>query len=411
MNVREQFIEVMDFNKQVSPPKWEFGYWGQTMDNWYESGLPKKEYPVFPSRISTPASHYFTPAWQSVKTGKLPKNGVVMAGGLYWPAQGWPVDNDVRNYLNMDKSQVVVNVNLVFHPMFDTEIYEDERYFDYVDLDGVKRRFIKEDETFPSALEFPIIDRQSWEKLKDERLNFNDIKDRFPANWDQLVKIYKSRDFPLALGGYPQGFFGILATLMGYEKLFVNYFDDPGFIHDIVKTFTDLWIAIYSEVFQHVKVDHVHIWEDISYGRGSMVSPEHIKEFMIPYYKKFTDFLRSEGVDIILVDTDGDCMDIIPLLMEGGINGMYPFEWHCGMDIVKVRKDFPDLKMLGGIPKSEICQGRKRIDEILEPVKEVLKTGGYIPFGDHFIPPEVDWENFKYYRTKLNDIIDSVSTY
>jgi hypothetical protein len=36
----------------------------------------------------------------------------------------------------------------------------------------------------------------------------------------------------------------------------------------------------------------------------------------------------------------------------------------------------------------------------------VLKTGGYIPYGDHFIPPDVSWEGFKYYRTRLNQIID-----
>ena len=44
---------------------------------------------------------------------------------------------------------------------------------------------------------------------------------------------------------------------------------------------------------------------------------------------------------------------------------------------------------MGGIPKSEIQKGKKTIDKILEPVEEVLKTGRYIPFGDHFIPPEV----------------------
>lgn len=85
---------------------------------------------------------------------------------------------------------------------------------------------------------------------------------------------------------------------------------------------------------------------------------------------------------------------------------MLPFEANCGMNIVKVRKEFPELALMGGIPKSEICKGRMRIDEILEPVAVVLKTGRFIPFGDHFIPPEVDWEGFKYYRTKLNAIID-----
>jgi uroporphyrinogen decarboxylase len=77
------------------------------------------------------------------------------------------------------------------------------------------------------------------------------------------------------------------------------------------------------------------------------------------------------------------------------------------MDIVKVRKQFPKLQMLGGISKSEIQKGKQRIDEILEPVAAVLKTGGYVPFGDHFIPPDVNFENFSYYRTQLNRLIDA----
>ena len=75
------------------------------------------------------------------------------------------------------------------------------------------------------------------------------------------------------------------------------------------------------------------------------------------------------------------------------------------MDIVKVRQKFPELQIMGGIPKSEISDPAK-VDEILRPVEEVLKTGGYIPFGDHFIPPDVTWDGFKYYRNKLNGIID-----
>ena len=85
---------------------------------------------------------------------------------------------------------------------------------------------------------------------------------------------------------------------------------------------------------------------------------------------------------------------------------MYPFEVHCGMDVAKVRKAYPKLQMLGGISKSEIQFGEKRIDTMLESVDYVLKTGGYIPFGDHFIPPEVNFKNFSYYRRSLNDLID-----
>ncbi len=61
---------------------------------------------------------------------------------------------------------------------------------------------------------------------------------------------------------------------------------------------------------------------------------------------------------------------------------------------------------MGGIAKSELPQGKARIDEILRPAEAVLETGGYVPFGDHLIPPEVHWKEFRYYREKLNGMID-----
>jgi len=132
----------------------------------------------------------------------------------------------------------------------------------------------------------------------------------------------------------------------------------------MLNTFTELWIAVYSEVLAEVEIDAVHIWEDISFGKGPMVSPNIIKEFMLPYYKRFTSFLKSKGIDIILVDTDGNCMDIIPLFIEGGVTGMYPFEVECGIDIVKVRKKFPKLQMMGGIPKLDISLGKKNRSDL-----------------------------------------------
>jgi hypothetical protein len=66
--------------------------------------------------------------------------------------------------------------------------------------------------------------------------------------------------------------------------------------------------------------------------------------------------------------------------------------------------------MMGGIPKSGIVHGKARVDEILEPVRQVLHTGGCIPFGDHFIPPEVHLEGFTYYRESLNRMIDAAGS-
>jgi len=408
MNLRERFLEVMiDFRRDVGPPKWELAYWGAAIDNWYKSGLPKKNYPIIPKDISTPTVSLYNTAWNSAKSGKLP-GGIGVLSGL-WPTQNFPTDTDVRDYLGMDKRSEVVDVNLLFYPMFDVEIIEeDEDYLLYIDIDGVKRKYMKKSGVIPTSVEMTIKDRKSWEKVKSERLNLDNIKERFAADWNEVLKIYKNRDFPLVLGGYPYGYFGTLAHLMGYENLFFNYSDNPGLIHDIQRTFTDLWIAVYEEVLSQTDIDMFFIWEDISAGTGSMVNPSAIREFMLPYYKRLTGFLKEHGVKVIIVDTDGYCFDIIPLFIEGGITGLLPIEVSCGMDLVKVRGNFPYLQIIGGIPKFEIKYGKERINQILEPVADVLKQGGYIPTADHFIPPEIEWEDFKYYRKKLNNIIDNL---
>jgi len=407
MTERERFKRVMrQFDASAAIPRWEFGYWGETIDRWYDEGMPKNHYPAVPKKVTTPSSSLYIPAWKSIRSGRLPAGIAVLGGGLYWPSQGFALDSDVKAALDMDSGQRLIDVNLLFCPMFKSRIIEeDDHYLTYIDIDGIKRKFSKSTGVIPTALENVITDRVAWEKLKAERLRLDNIPDRFPANWKQLVEQYKKDDCVITLGGYPQGYFGTLAHLMGYEKLFYAYSDDPWLIHDIQSTFTNIWISVYEEVLSQVEVDLFVFWEDISAGAGSMISPGTIREFMLPYYKRMTSFLKRHGVDVIFVDTDGDCLDIIPLFLEGGVTGLYPIEVSCGMDLVKTRKTHPKLQLMGGIPKSRIAEGPQTIDAILEPVAEVLKTGGYIPFGDHLIPPEVGWENFAYYRGKLNALM------
>ncbi|MCD4709689.1 MAG: hypothetical protein K8R52_02510, partial [Bacteroidales bacterium] len=296
MNLRERFHEVMNFNPDVHSIKWEFGYWGKTVNDWYEQGLPQKQYPVLDKRITTPTSSLYSPAWTCMGVNRLPNGIAVMAGGLYWPTQGFPLDSDVRNHFNMDYTQRLVDVNLHFSPMFDVRILdEDKERLTYIDVDGVKRLFLKDEATIPTSLEWPIKDRMSWEKLKEERLNLKNISDRFPSNWPELVKEYNNRDYPLAVGGYPQGFFGTLAHLIGYENLFLWYCMEPELVHDILDTFTSIWLAVFEEVTSQVEIDHWQIFEDISFGKGSMISIPMVQEFLSPYIKRIAGFLKSKG--------------------------------------------------------------------------------------------------------------------
>jgi uroporphyrinogen decarboxylase len=119
-------------------------------------------------------------------------------------------------------------------------------------------------------------------------------------------------------------------------------------------------------------------------------------------------FAKDAGIDVILTDSDGYVEDILPLIIETGVTGMYPFERAAGNDMLRIRKNYPDFQLIGGIDKRVLFEGstREKIDQELEIVEEMLKQGRYIPHIDHFVSQDCTWDNFSYYRNRLNEIID-----
>jgi uroporphyrinogen decarboxylase len=192
---------------------------------------------------------------------------------------------------------------------------------------------------------------------------------------------------------------------MGEVELMVAFAERPELVRAIVDRLASLWVAVMDRVLSEVKVDCIHIWEDMSYKNGPLISPQMFRELLLPAYKRVTEVARGHGVRVALVDTDGDCRKLIPPMVEGGVTGLYPFEAQAGMDVVEIRRDFPKLQILGGIDKKALARGRAAIDAELErQVPAMLKRGGYIPMVDHQVPPDVSWESYLYYRRRLAEM-------
>jgi hypothetical protein len=119
-------------------------------------------------------------------------------------------------------------------------------------------------------------------------------------------------------------------------------------------------------------------------------------------------FARDQGIDIILTDSDGYVEDLLPLIIATGVTGMYPFERAAGNDLLRIRGAYPRFQILGGFDKRVLFEeaSRRQIDQELQITRRMLAHGRYIPHLDHFASPDCTWENFKYYRTRLNEIID-----
>lgn len=387
MNVRERFLAIMNFEKVDRTLFWEMGYWKDTLDRWYQEGLPKQH---------------------DVTSGLKPGEGVRAESAphkIFCPDM--PRDEDVRTYLGFDPGLVCLPINSVLDPPFERKLIEEENdYVIFQDEYGVTKKMNKAAPSRPQYLRWPAQDRRGFEALKQRLVP--SLKDRVPPAWKELIKGYAHRDHPLTLGGYPCGFYGMLRFLMGEEQLLLNFYDAPSLIRDFMNTLADFWIELWGQALSEIKVDCVNFWEDMAYRSGPIISPEMFKEFMLPPYQRVTSFLKEMGVKIILVDTDGRIEKLIPLFLESGITAIFPFEVQAGNDIVAFRKQYPRLGILGGIDKMKIAQGKKAIDEELDSkVPWMLRSGGYIPHIDHHVHPDISWKDFIYYRARLSEMIQA----
>jgi len=164
---------------------------------------------------------------------------------------------------------------------------------------------------------------------------------------------------------------------------------------------TTLWLSLWEKVAAEVRIDHIHIWEDMSGKQGSLISPKMVGEFMMPCYERIAAFARSHGVRLMSVDTDGDCKELVPVMMGHGVNVFFPFEVQAGNDIRQYRQRYPTLGILGGLDKRALAGTNADVDREVERAAWMVARGGYIPGFDHLVPPDARWDNFRYAAEKV----------
>ena len=385
-SIRERYLATMRFEPCPRTPRWELGYWPGAIQRWYEEGLPGTQQGI---RAVEPWAGWVAGTGQAVAGERVRDR-----------------DQDVNLFFNMDAGAVAVDINYNLAPAFEDVVLEETAEYAVKRNEwGVILKNLKPDRGMPQFIDHPVHNRKEWEKIKAERYQ-PDIDNRLPANWGELLQSYRQRDYPLGLGRGFTGFFGTARQLLGLEPTLMTFCDDPAWMHDIMDHLAGFYVALYDQVLSRIKVDYALHWEDMCYVGGPLISPRMFAEFMVGPYKRLTGLLRDHGVDVVLVDTDGDARKLIPLFLEGGVTALYPFEVQAHMDVARIREQYPRLGMQGGIDKKALAAGKEAIDRELAARVPVVLQGGYIPHVDHGVPPDVSWENFCYYRRTLDAMLD-----
>lgn len=199
-----------------------------------------------------------------------------------------------------------------------------------------------------------------------------------------------------------EGFFWFPRTLFGIEEHLYSFYDEPELMHIMNQDLTDYHLKVLEEVSGILSPDFITFAEDMSYNHGPMISKDLFDTFLRPYYQQIIPALEKLGT-LPFVDTDGQVEPMIPWLMDAGIKGVLPLERQSGVDVVRIRKLYPEFRMIGAYDKTVMHLGKEAMQREFERLLPVMRTGGFIPSCDHQTPPDVSLETYREYVSLLTE--------
>ncbi|NQT85420.1 hypothetical protein HQ560_01565 [bacterium] len=248
---------------------------------------------------------------------------------------------------------------------------------------------------------FPVETREDWEAMKTR---FSpEAAGRFPEDFEARCERNRDRDSMASI--HFNGPFWQLREWCGFEGLCMKMIEEPDFVAEMARFWTDFVSATMQAVLDRVQLDLVGISEDMAYKEHSMISPAMARRFLQPAYDQWVGAIRASGCDVIDMDSDGRIDALIPIWIESGIHVCDPIEVAAGNDINAFRARFGrDMAYRGSVDKRCIAKGGDVIYAELDRIRPVVEDGGFIPSCDHGVPHDISWSNFVHYARGLAEL-------
>lgn len=237
--------------------------------------------------------------------------------------------------------------------------------------------------------------------------------DRLPSDWDDQLSRWVEREFALSAAPWNEGFFQVIgiSDAVSFNKAIALLYDQPKRIEAAMDHYAGYLEELMNRVLADVEVDYAVFYEPIASNHAPVVSPETYARFAMPALRRVVECIDRRGVEFRFVWSSGQVRPLIPLWLDAGINGLLLNQpGLAGISYRALRREFDSrLRFLGGVDWRVVVQGPQAIDEELEQtVRPLLEQGGYVPYLDDTIRAYIPFDQFRYYRDRLDKLVAEV---
>jgi len=231
---------------------------------------------------------------------------------------------------------------------------------------------------------------EDWSKWQNYKLP-EPPADRGPEFEKEYEKMQRMKETTVAWGGC-ESIGENLRHIRGYENALLDLASGEPRIRELADALSNYNIALIERALK-MKCDVVGWCDDWGSQTALLINPKLWREFFRPYYQKWIDIIH-EGGALAFMHSDGCIIEIVPDLMEMGLDCLNP-QFSCH-----------DLKELAGLVRGRLCIladiDRQHIlphgapDEVRSYVKKCIdlfatEAGGFIGRGE--IKEDVPLEN------------------
>lgn len=198
-------------------------------------------------------------------------------------------------------------------------------------------------------------------------------------------------DFPIRGGGSEP--FLDYKNLRGQEQAFLDLFLNPDIVHYCLDEMFDFCHESTKRIYEQIpgEVTFSYVAEDLGSQTGLLMSPAMIHEFLLPRMKRMMDLAHHHGV-YVFFHSDGAIREIIPDVIEAGIDVLNPIQWRCrGMEREGLKRDFGGKVVFHGGMDNQLTLPFGSEEEVRQEVRDnqnsLGRGGGYVLAPCHNIQP------------------------
>jgi uroporphyrinogen decarboxylase len=284
-------------------------------------------------------------------------------------------DERILDHFDIDFRRVFLGKN----PQAKTTIHPDGSY---TDIWGV--RFQKAG-LYVNALDHPLQGATTVAEVEAYRWPRADEMFTADGLAEQARRKFEDTDYAIvARNPMSPGFLDRACQLMGMAEFMMTMALAPDVAHRIVshliKIYTDTYAMFLDAVGPYVQM--VEVGDDLGIQNSLLISPKMYREFIKPAEKALYALIHEKAPQAALFrHTDGAIFDIIPDLIEVGVDVLNPVQTSSkGMEATRLKQAYGDVIAFHGA--IEDIEGDASADDVVNEVKQRIDAlapgGGYV---------------------------------